>query len=172
MKRLAIIDSVQAESSRADRMWEKLLEIVMFFRERKHRKPVEILKGFISSRTSPQARLTAKEIRTLRLAFHFLRESYTHTALGASRLATDQTHFYTMITALEDSGLLARYGESALRQKLVRFGEILDTKIPVPDSRKLRNLVKGYQDITAKQTTDSSRRMIRGQVFSQIIAEL
>ena len=48
LKRMYIIEKLSDQKSQVDRMWERLLEIVLFARDQKHRNPVAILKGFIT----------------------------------------------------------------------------------------------------------------------------
>lgn len=90
-------------------MWERLLEVVSFVRTKKHRQPVEILKSFIKTRAqrdaTPEARISAAEMKTLRRLFRFLTKAYRN-GLGQTPLATDQTHFYTMFTSLLSGELL------------------------------------------------------------------
>ncbi len=172
LRRLQIVESVSPGNSKVNRMWEKLLEIALFQRARVHRKPVEILKGFITQSGKVMNRLKPAETRTLRGTFHFLAQSYSATTLGKSRLATDQTHFYTMVTSIINGGLLARFSANALKKKLATFGELLDGKSRVPRDRSLSRSIKRYQEISAKQTTDSSRRLQRERLFIQIISAL
>jgi hypothetical protein len=172
LKRLQVIDNLQADNSRVDRMWERLLEIALFVRTRKHRKPVEILKGFINRSSSPSKRLAANEMREIRRVFKFLRGAYVSNTLGHSRLATDQTHFYTMITSLCEENLLNSYGPAGLQKKLEKFGTLLDAAKPPRGMKKTWELVREYLELSAKQTTDVSRRTVRGGRFVEIVQAL
>ncbi|MGB8593189.1 MAG: DUF262 domain-containing protein, partial [Candidatus Acidiferrales bacterium] len=100
LKRLKIVESAAAPNSKVDRMWERMLEFVTFYRSKIHRKPVDILKSFIGGARTGSKKLSAGEIRDLRAVFRFLRGAYKYTALGSSRLASDQTYFYTMLTTI------------------------------------------------------------------------
>lgn len=53
LKRLYVIEKAPGSNSRVDRMWEKLLEITIFSITNTHRKPVDILRGFINSCNAP-----------------------------------------------------------------------------------------------------------------------
>lgn len=100
LKRLNIVSSVADKTVQADRMWEKLLELALFVRSNgTHRKPTEILKSFIKKPDVP-AKLSKRERKALTKTFTFLKSAYGKSkSLEASRLAMDQTHFYTMATA-------------------------------------------------------------------------
>lgn len=172
LKRLQVIDNLPSDNSRVDRMWERLLEIALFVRSRKHRKPVEILKGFINRSSSPSDRLAPKELREIRNYFRFLRGAYNSTTLGQSRLATDQTHFYTMITSICEKDLVDNDGPDALKKKLAKFGALLDASKPPHGMKKMWGLVREYLELSAKQTTDVSRRSLRGSRFVDLIQAL
>ncbi len=76
LKRLSVIAKASDNQVKVDRMWERLLEIAQFVQSGDHRKPVDILKGFISARDQTQPRLTAEETAKLRRVFRFLRSAY------------------------------------------------------------------------------------------------
>jgi hypothetical protein len=75
LKRLQIVANLPDGNSKVDRMWERLMEIVLFSRSKKHRTPVEILKSFIKSGEN-NPRLEASEQRNLRRVFRFLNAAY------------------------------------------------------------------------------------------------
>src|SRR5207302_1120693 len=129
LKLLKIVDSAPTANSKVDRMWERLLELVLFYRSKNHRKPVDILKSFISGTRTPTKRLSSGEIGELRRIFQFVRDAYKKTNLGKSRLATDQTHFYTMMTTLIKNSLV-KEDQVELMNKLAALGEVLDGKTP------------------------------------------
>src|SRR5260370_35791549 len=61
LKTLQTVSNIQDPNSKVDRMWELLVEITLFLRNKTHRNPVEILKSFIratkeqsQSKVSPQ----------------------------------------------------------------------------------------------------------------------
>jgi len=167
LKRLAIIDAIPHGNARVDRMWERLLEIALFVRTSTHRKPVEILREFMAAGgRKKQARLDAKELKKLREIFAFLKDAYKG-SLGTSRVATDQTHFYTMVTSMSKSDLLARYGESQLLKKLEAFAALLTGATKAPAG--LKKPFESYRDLSVSKTTDASRRVERDRLFTQII---
>lgn len=176
LKTMKIVDNLSDANSKVDRMWERLLEIVLFFRTKKHRKPVEILKSFISKRDSGpgngRPRFTRSEERRLRGIFAFLRSAYRTSELSKTRLATDQTHFYIMITSLIGGDLLNNFSHSDLVKRLVKFGKILDGAARLPRDRKLSNTIRHYQELSEKQTTDVSSREERQKNFIEVISSL
>ena len=169
LKKLKVVGNLNDANAQVDRMWERLLEIVLFYKTRKHRKPIEILKNFISRPSSKEqglpSKLTVTEGQDLRSIFTFLRKAYKQSDLVNTRLAIDQTHFYIMITSLIDGDLLHDYENDELVGRLVKFGEILDGTRKLPRRKLLRASIKEYQDISAKQTTDISRRESRQRAF-------
>lgn len=146
-------------------MWEKLLELALFVRSNgTHRKPTEILKSFIKKPEIP-AKLKNKERAALTRAFTFLRTAYKQSPrLGSSRLATDQTHFYTLATSLLSSGLLDAYQENDLIAKLTNFAILVDKSYdptkPISD-KPLDQAIAKYMALSTEKTTDATRRKDR-----------
>ena len=95
LKRLKIVRSLQDVNSQVDRMWERLLEIVLFCKTGQHQKPVNILKNFISRPSGREpslpSKLTIAEEKKLRSVFRFLRKAYRTSDLDNTPLAVDQT---------------------------------------------------------------------------------
>jgi uncharacterized protein DUF262 len=167
-----VIQKLADQKSQVDRMWERLLELVLFLRTKKHRKPVEILKSFISKPDHPSPRLAGSEEKELRRIFIFLGQVYKTTPLAGTRLATDQTHFYTMVTALIGGGLLDSIGAGPLTNKLGRFANILEGNETLPEEHAASEHIKKYRETSAKQTTDVSRRDDRQTQFIAAIDAL
>jgi Protein of unknown function DUF262 len=168
LKRLKIVSSVADRTVQADRMWEKLLELALFVRSNgTHRKPTEILKSFIKKPDAP-AKLSKRERNALTTAFQFLKQAYKTSTLGDSRLATDQTHFYSMVTSLLSSDLLTRYSEDVLTKKLVKFANRIE-KPPEFSTDPLKQAISRYQSLSTEKTTDAARRKERQQEFIKAI---
>jgi uncharacterized protein DUF262 len=172
LKTMNLIQKLADQKSQVDRMWERLLELVLFLRTKKHRKPVEILKSFISKPDHPSPRLAAQEEKELRRIFVFLGTVYKTTPLATTRLATDQTHFYSMVTALIGGDLLGKIATDVLANKLVRFSNILEEKEILPEEHAAAEHIKEYRETSAKQTTDVSRRDERQKEFIAAIGAL
>jgi hypothetical protein len=166
LKKLNIISTIADGTVQADRMWEKLLELALFVRsDGKHRKPTEILKSFIVKPDIPE-KISKEERKKLNDGFDFLRYAYKKSpSLEKSRLATDQTHFYTMATALLSTDILTKFTADELTEKLTKFA----TRIEKPrDSAKPAKSPVGqamarYRELSTEKTTDASRRSQRQQ---------
>lgn len=167
-----VIAKLSDQKSQVDRMWERLLEIVLFSRSRKHRKPVEILKGFISKPNKASDRLSVIEVKALRDIFQFLGKAYKDTPLADTRLATDQTHFYTMVTSIIAGDLLSKYDAEDLGRRLVRFANVLEEKEVLLDDNPASGQIKKYRETSARQTTDISKREERQKQFLSAIEVL
>jgi hypothetical protein len=178
LERLQIMQNLPSPNSVIDRMWERLLEIVLFLRTKKHRAPVQILKSFIRQKfeTPEKAKLTKEELSQLRGCFKFLSDAYaSNVDLRRSRFATDQTHFYTLVTTLLDSNLLAVKNKvppdvKNLQAKLVAFAKIIDGKSKAP--KRLAPKFQEYQTASSKQTTHIGQREIRQRLFLEILGDL
>jgi hypothetical protein len=169
LKRLQVVDNVTAPNAKVDKMWEKLLEIVVFARSKEHRKPVAFLKDFITPNRTKQPRLSLPEIKTLRSTFRFL--ASLRGDLKESRILTDQTHSYTVVTGMLHHDLLNVHGEVGLRRKLKAFARLLDSDT-TPADRKVAQRVRDYRELSAKQTTDVSRRSARERILAELLGLL
>jgi hypothetical protein len=99
LQKLQVIQNAADSNNQVDRMWERLVEIVLFCRTGKHRAPGQILKNFIKSKTGDDtAKITPAEVKKLDSVFVFLDAAYKETVLSDTRLARDTIHFYTMVT--------------------------------------------------------------------------
>lgn len=159
--------------SQVDRMWQQLLEIVLFHQTKKHRKPVDILKSFITAAQDQAERfpnLKASDQAGVRSVFKFLNASYKTSGLKTTSLAADQTRFYTMVTSLMDSGLLTTIPHDQLAVKLVAFGDILDNKTAMPTA--IKSKVEKYLELSRDRTTDAPRRDERQQLFLGVVRGL
>lgn len=171
LKRLQIVVGVPESNSKVDRMWEKLLELAVFTITKEHRKPVDILKGFITKQHAGKYQLTPAQKRTLRDVFKFIRDAYRNLVVGQSRLATDHTHFYIVVTTLISANLLVGADKQVLISKLSRIAEAMQ-----PAANKLPGradaLLKQYLKMSEKQTTDVAKRKERVTLFSQLMDAL
>lgn len=171
LKTLEIVASLDDGKSQVDRMWERLLEIVLFYQNRQHRKPVDILKSFIRSRDEERfPPLKAADERGLRRVFRFIRRGYVSANIRNTPLATDQTHFYTLVTALISTDLMTRFSEDELLPKLGAFGEILSGRARRPN--RLAGTFNRYLLLSSDRTTDTPRREERQDKFVEIISGL
>jgi hypothetical protein len=174
LQRLQIVQNADDKSQRVDRVWERMVEIVLFYRTKTHRRAGQILKAFIKTENDPNTiAISPAELKALKICFDFLDKSYKESELGSSRLARDLPHFYTMVTTLLSSDLLAADGAPpkypSVRAKLMAFTKLLDEKNPAP---ALQGPLQEYKEASARQTTDPGRRRTRQEKFLAILASL
>jgi len=161
------VAAVSDAAAQADRMWERLFELALFVRSGGvHRKPTEILKAFLKPASVGHNKLSKAERSKLTYAFKFLRDAYKNSDLGNTRLASDQTHFYIMITSLLASDLLARVEHAELAKKLTKFGKLIAAR-STSDSE-----IRQYLDLSSKQTTDAEKRKERQKLFVETVNRL
>jgi hypothetical protein len=170
LKRLQIVSMVPDDrfQERVDRVWEKLLEIVLFVRSKQHRTLAQILKAFVGGKVDHQ-RITSKERSTLRYMFSFLRSLYSNPDVKTSRLATDQPHFYTMVTTLYDLDLL-KEPQASLKRTLAEMALLIDGKRAAPPGKGMT--LKQYMELSSKQTTHPGRRTARQELFVKLMESL
>lgn len=169
LKRLQVVERISASNSRMDKMWEKLLEVALFARNKVHRKSVDILKEFIAGTKKSVGKLTPEETKQLRTLFEYLKGELP--ALGQSRLYTDQTHSYTLMTSVIRANLLETYGPAVLSARLKAFASLLDNAARAK-AAGVQEEFKRYSDLSTRQTTDASRRGDRDTLFVNILGML
>jgi hypothetical protein len=170
LKHLNVVSRVSDPSARIDRMWERLTEIALYVQTGKHRQPVDILKGLIRLDNASRT-LSKPELVRMRRAFKFLGQAYRSSpALSASKLATDQPQFYTLITTLVGSALLDQYEPQDLIARLTEFSRAVNGQRKL--SGRLKKVVQAYREVSAKQTTHPGRRETRQQHLLESIALL
>jgi hypothetical protein len=91
--------------------------------------------------------------------------------VGHTRLATDQTHFYSFATSLLDSDLLTRFGHDVLILKLVKFANLIDRPRDISEftTDPLTDAINKYRDLSTEKTTDAARRKDRQTEFIKAI---
>jgi hypothetical protein len=174
LKTVETVAKLSDGKSQVDRMWQQLLEIVLFYQSKRHRKPGDILKSFISGSHDPSQRLpplATSDEKGLRRIFRFVAGAYRKSSLRETSLATDQTRFYTMITTLIDSDLLARYSQSELIAKLVALDKALQGWLSkeIRNNKKISKSVEQFVVLSSDRTTDAPRREDRQKKFLEII---
>lgn len=112
-------------------------------------------------------KLSKDETRILRDTFAYLHSLMPK--LGSSRLITDQTHFYTLITSLIRVDLVSIHGAAGLKKKLLHFSKILDQRPTKIGDEEFDRRLKEYRELAEKQTTDARRRAERDRLFVEII---
>jgi len=175
LDRLQIMHNLD-QMERVDRIWERLLEIALFSRTNSHRTPPQILNSFIRGTAEAETlKLKPNEIAKLSKCFSFLAEAYSEQEIADSKFATDQTHFYTMVTSILFAEMLsAKDGVAAdlhdVRRKLKNFAMIISGKAKPP--RALKGVVNDYLEESQRQTTHQGRRQNRQARFLEIMAAL
>jgi hypothetical protein len=175
IKRLGLIAKIPDSNAKVDRMWERMLEVLSFLRTGRHRNPVEILNTFIKTRGNqsksdkPDSKISVAENRELRRVFGFLKKAYK-AGVSNTPLATDQTHFYTMITTIIADDLLGKFSEASLTKKLIAFGGFLSN--PPKRGKPFFRQMSTFLEVSRKQTTHFSRRDERQKLFKEVIEGL
>lgn len=172
--RLEAIESVAGRNQKVDRIWERLVEIILFNRTKSHRQQGQVLKAFIKSEkaSGDYAALTTQETREVARCFNFLDRCYKNTDLAKTRLARDIPHFYTMVTTLLSSNLLDADGAPPaypnVQEKLLAFGKMLDSSA-ISSDKEIADAMREYKDAAAKQTTHPGRRKARQDNLLKIL---
>jgi hypothetical protein len=178
MRRLSAVLRAHSIVRQIDIMWERLFEFALFVHSGDHKKTSEILREFIGRDKTDQGaqKLTTKQLTVLMQAFKFVAAGYKSTpALQMMRWATDQTHFYTMITAFIKRLRDSRSLDAAWYGKLIAFDKAI-TKVEQEQKsgtqmkrEGLASIAERYIKLSAKQTTDVGKRGQREDCFWEAI---
>jgi hypothetical protein len=179
LSELSFVKHLEFGNQVVDRMWERLLEIVLFCRTMEHREPRNVVKLFVSTKGegAQDKAISTKEMKILQACFGFLADSYRTSALGNTMLATDPPHFYTMVTSFMASDLLLPNDSNPpdkqqLLRKLLAFAKYLPDGAKLPSDRKLATAMKAYKQAAARGTGQTGQREIRQRRFIELIKAL
>jgi Protein of unknown function DUF262 len=176
LKTIHLIGKVADGKSQVDRMWQQMLELVLFYQSKRHRKPGDILKSFISGSRAPHDTfppLSRRDEKGVRELFRFIANAYRTSALRTTPLATDLAQFYTMCTSLIDSDLRAQFSATDLIDKLVKLGRIVDGSVPMRGMpKKTTAAINTFVALSADRTTDAPRREERQHNFIEAVKSL
>ncbi len=169
LRRLSVISRAGNKSASADRMWSKLMELVLFIRAGNvHSKGSATLKKFMDS--EKETALTHAERKKLRRVFSFLSKAY-RSGLEKTTLAAEYSHFYIMSTALLSEEFFPLNTDDAGRKELIRkltaFGKLIDRG---PALREDENM-ESYRALSSRQTTDAAKRTERERLFKLLVNE-
>ena len=172
LKNLNTVSRLTDSNARVDLVWERLVEVALYARTKQHRRPAEVLNAFFKPDVKSQinASLSKEEREKLRYAFKFLADGYAAaSSLKASRLATDQPLFYTVITTLLTTDLRARIGDSELIRRLTRLGKLLeDSPEDHPQAKSLSEL----KESAIRTTSDPGRRTRRQTLLVNLLGAM
>jgi hypothetical protein len=172
LKKLQTVSTLKDNNSRVDRMWEILLELALFVLTQEHRKPVEILRGFISKKTAGQYKLSRSAEISLRRVFAFLNSGKLRAHINASRFLTDQTHFYSLVTAIIKRNWPDTMGENALSERLAKIAGYVDSGKNDGLPREAAKSLASYIQLSKRQTTDVAKRKERETLLSDAIERI
>lgn len=164
IKNLSVIDKTGDRQAKTDKIWEKLTEIAVFSKTKKHVKPSQILKGFINKRDFTSTSLNRVETASIRKAFNFLQVLYRDATVKESPMAKDQIHFYTSVTSIINNNLLTAYTQEELIRKCTAFSKIFTPNWTSPN-RVIKSKVKEYLELSKRSTADVDNRNKRQDIF-------
>jgi Protein of unknown function DUF262 len=166
LRNLQIVKGQTGGQEKVDKAWERLLELVLFVRTGQHRTLAQILKAFIGSKVDSDG-ISAVERKQLGALFKALLSIMSSPSMKASRLATDQPHFYTLATSIHALGLVEKYGLPKLKQKVTAFAKIVEGKRKPPQGTS--KAYREYIDMASQKTTHPGRRDARQAAFAKIL---
>jgi hypothetical protein len=163
LKKLRDVQAVTDPNFKVDKIWEHLLEICLFCQTGQHRKPVDIIKGFINKKTFTGITLDNKTIRSIKAVFTVL-GSVNRKVTVISPLFTDYTYFYSVATALTKDGIITPKNRKDIEAKLV----LLASTLAAP-RRAQPASVKSLIAKAKLHTTDVSNRQEREQMIIALL---
>jgi hypothetical protein len=166
LKRLNTVQALKGRQQQVDRVWERMLEIVLFIRTEKHRTTAQILKGFMGQKVD-KAGINKPESIALTKLFNTLKSVFAPKHMKKSQLATNQTHLYTLITSLHSLQLEDHYGRDELKRKLEAFAKMIDDPSLAP--KGIGKTVRDYLALSSQKTTHPGRRADRQRLFARIL---
>lgn len=162
-KKLRDVQAVQDPNFKVDKIWEHVLEICLYCQTGIHRKPIDIIKGFINKKEFTGIILTPKTLRSVKKVFALLNRVNRRLS-KTSPLYTDYSYFYTVATYLTRDGVLTTSTESQIEEKLVLLATALASH-----SREQSPLVKKFAGTSKQHASDVSVRQEREKLFIEML---
>lgn len=164
LKRLSRVENMRPNDAKVNFMWEKMLELVIFSEKKAHRKPADILKMFVSGKITNKIQISQNAKKNLKKTFLFLDQAYKK-GLYKTKLASDNTYFYTMVTAfLKDPNLIEN---NQILERLSNFADALQKD--KHSDKEFEKKIKEFLSLSAKHTTDVGNREAREKLFLECI---
>ena len=171
LKNLTVIQRTSDIKVKVDKIWEKLIELILFYKSQKQRKPADILKGFISRKDEVfDIAVSKNDIKIIRDFFKFYWSLYKSAPFKNSKLSTDQAHLYTSLTTLLKYDLLRKYGEKKLALKVINMSKLIENG--KSSNASINKNLKEYLGLCESHTTDASKRDDREKLFKDILANI
>ena len=165
LKKLTKVGSFKDNNSKVNYIWERILELIIYSETKTHRKPVDILKLFISGRASDKIQISKNARERLKNTFIFLGEAYKK-GLSETKLATDGTYFYTMVTTLLEHPDLINNADK-LSDKLNKLAN--DLNRGRSSDKEYDKFLKEFISYSSKHTTDVKNRVEREHLFLKFL---
>jgi len=162
-KKLRNVQAIQDPNFKVDKIWEHVLELALFSETSIHRKPIEIIKGFINKKEFSGIIISSAAIRRLKRAFKLL-NSVSRTAGGSSPFFSDYAFFYTIATHLTRDGVVTHENEPSIKEKLVLLAKALGEK-----PKNQTPTVKKFASLSKQHATDQSVREERENKLREIL---
>jgi hypothetical protein len=170
LKNVRDIKRIRENNYKVDRIWERLIDIIQYIKTENHKKPNDILKGFLNQKLSDNRAVNKKEQKKLRSACAFMNEVFEKISSDVNPLIYDYTHLYTAITMIISNDILPKYDKDALINKFVAWSEILEKKRLPGKSQNLQQSYKRYREASSKHSTDPAQRESRSSELLKIIS--
>ena len=170
LRKLKFVEQAKDNNGKVDRMWEKLVEIILFAQNKIHKKPTDILKSFMQSGAKPVgAALDRAQNSELEKVFDCIAHAYAKRGVDKMKLAVDATNFYTMVTAMIHNKCFGGMGFDQIALRLHKFASLLEKKGAA--SARVRPMLKEYQKLSSTRTTDVDNRKKREELFNKIMKQ-
>lgn len=179
LKHLDIVKRVEDSQAGIDVMRERLFEFALFAQTSQHRKPSQILKDYISRK--PQSviptKLDSHQVNLLKKVFEFLEMAGKKWNFYQTRMASEHTHFYILVTYLineirnVERAKIKEVLSDSKAQKIASFDGLFVGRTRTTNEA-LANQIRQYREISEKQTTDVKKRQDREQLVRDILNSL
>jgi hypothetical protein len=171
--KLKDISRIKENNQKVDRIWERLIDIILYVKSGEHRKPNDILRTFLIQKIEATYKLNSADAAKITKACKFMNEIYNSAEnVKDSPLFTDYTHFYTALTSITGKNLLTQTDYESMKKKFISWGEILKRQRLPGWKKSIQTSFKTYREASLRQTSDRPQKLTREDQFLRILKML
>jgi hypothetical protein len=167
--RLKEMQRIKENNHKVDRIWEKLIDVLVYLQTGKHKNPAAILKTFLEKDEVTSIDISSANIQRLKGACQLINSIEKLSGDANNPLFTEYTHFYTALTTIAKLNLIKPDKIESLKPKLLKWCNILSKKELTAKDKKLKTAYETYKKGSSSQTTNPNQKAIREEALVEFL---
>lgn len=166
--RLKEMRRIRENNHRVDRVWEKLIDVLVYLHTGKHKNTAAILNTFLAEEDA-SLDISSATIKKLRKACQLINDIEKLHNNADNPLFTEYTHFYTVLTAIAKHDLTTTDQIELVKKRLLKWCEMLSKKEFNQKNQVLKKYYDAYKKGSSSQTTNPNQKATREDALVEIL---